>query len=447
MLFRKIMTILAVGLISTAMVFAGGSSESSATSSAPSSIDVWRISNPDENIMRAFEEVAADFEAETGIHVNYILTPTNDFHSRLVTSISAGVYPDMIIWNSSPGIEFANTGRVAPMNDVIEEVGADQFGEGVLGMFTIDDVIYEAPFMVRPGGLHARRDWLEAAGYDLTLQTDENGKYYIEGLETYEDMLEAGIKITDAANGKYGLGLGFSRMAFGDSAGYVFSVLASYGARIIDEEGNLAIDTPETRAALDYLIRVWNSGAVPAAATTWDGNSNNQFFINGDIGMVFNSNSIMAKLGETTGCKPEDLIILPLPAGPNGAWMQATPESITVFDTDAVDASKEFAKYLLRTETQLNMFEIMGFSYYSPLKAEVIADPMFDDLSQNERVLLNSGDQYVSSSFPGEPDARLSQLFSAFFYDDILSHIAVDGYNVDQLIDYMEQTASEMLFD
>ena len=263
----------------------------------------------------------------------------------------------------------------------------------------------------------------------------------------YEDLLEAGVKITDAANGKYGLGFAMSRKAFGDSAGFCFSVIASYGGRILDEEGNLDIDTPEMRAAIQYLIDVWNSGAVPSAATTWDGNSNNQFFLTGDIGIVCNSNSIMGKLNAESAVKPEQLIMLPLPKGPTGhGYQQATPESITIFETANVANAEEFVKYLLNTETQLKMFETMGFGYYSPLKKDVINNPMFADLSDNEKVLLNSGDQYISASFPGEPDARLTQLYSAFFYDDILSHIAVDGWNVDQIIDEMEKVASEMLF-
>lgn len=442
MQIRKTSFLIIVLTLSVTMIFAGGSSDSSTRS-----IDVWRITNPDENIMVAFEQAAIDFEEETGIHVNYILSPTNDFHSRLVTSVSAGIYPDVIIWNSSPGIEFSQTGMVVPMNDLIEEVGTDQFGESVLKMFSIDGVLYEAPFLIRPGGLHGRRDWLEAAGYDLTLKEDENGRLYIEDLQTYEDLLEAGIAITDAANGKYGLGFGHSRMAFGDSASYVFTILAAYGARILDDDGNIAIDSAETRAALDYLIRVWESGAVPPAATTWDGNSNNQFFISGDIGMVINSNSIMARLDETTGCRPEDLIIIPMPAGPAGAFMSGSPESITIFNTSKVEESQEFAKFLLRNDTQLKMFETMGFSYYAPLKADIISDPMFDNLSDNEKVLINGGDSYISTSYPGEPDARLSQLFSSFFYDDILSHIAIDGYDVEQLIDYMVSTATERLFD
>ncbi len=443
---KKIIAVCCVVIFASACIFAGGSSESSASSSK--SIEVWMISNPDEKIISAFDQVGADFEAETGIKVNFIRTPTNDFHSKLVTSVSAGIYPDVIIWNSAPGIEFCSTGMVEPMDGIIDSVGRDQFGEGTLSMFSVDGVLYEAPFMVRPAGLHARRDWLEAAGYDLTLQIDENGKYYIEGLETWDDIIEAGKKITDVSNGKYGLGFAHSRKAFGDSAGYAFSLIVSYDARIVDDDGNLCIDTPEMREALDMLRKIWDSGAVPAAATTWDGNSNNQFFIAGDIGMVINSNSIMGKLDETTAVKPEDLIMLPLPKGPSGkAWMQANPESITVFKTKNLESSKLFAEYLLRSDVQLKMFETMGFGYYSPLKKDVMNDPMFSSLSDNEKVLLNSGDQYVGSCFPGEPDAKLSALYASYFYDDILSRIAVDGWTTDQIIEEMEQKASEMLFE
>lgn len=440
---KKIFSLLVLIMLCVTFVFANGSSESATSNS----IEVWMISNPEEKIISAFDQIGADFTAETGIEVNYIRTPTNDFHSKLITSVSAGVYPDVIIWNSSPGIEFSSTGMVEEMDSMVDKIGRDQFGEGALKMYTSDGVLYEMPLFVRPAGLHARRDWLEAAGYDLTLKTDENGKYYVENLQTWEDILEAGKKITDSNAGKYGLGFAHSRKAFGDSAGYVFSILNSYGSRILDDDGNLCIDTPETRAALEFLIDVWNSGAVPAAATTWDGNSNNQFFIAGDIGMVINSNSIMGKLDETTAVKPEDLIILPLPEGPAGAYMQASPESITIFKTKNLEASKKFAEYLLQTDVQLKMFEIMGFGYYSPMKKDVMNSPMFDNLNSNQKVLLASGDQYIGACFPSEPDAKLSALYASYFYDDILSRIAVDNWSVDQIIEEMEQKATEMLFE
>ena len=155
------------------------------------------------------------------------------------------------------------------------------------------------------------------------------------------------------------------------------------------------------RNVIGFLRRMWESGAVPPAATTWDGSSNNNYFIGGDIGMCLNSNSIMGKLNEKTACKPENLVMIPMPEGPNGSYLQASPESITVFDTKNVAGAKEFAKYLLQTETQVEMFKTMGFGYYSPLKRSTAANPLFANLSDNQKVMMQDSRNAVGSSFPG----------------------------------------------
>lgn len=448
---KKLFAFAAVSLAAASLAFANGGAETqtsaASASKLPASIDVWCINNPSEQILKAYDDAGADFEAKTGVKVNYIRIPTNDFHTKLVTSISAGVFPDMIIWNSAPGIEFSSTGKVVPMDDVINEIGRDEFSEGTLKMFTVGGKLLEAPFMVRPAGMHARKDWLEAAGYDTTFKQDANGKYYLEGLQTWDDLIEAGKKITDAKNGKYGLGFAYTRKAFGDSAGFVFSVYASYGAKVIDDKGNLAVDSKEMRDVIAYLRRMWESGAVPPAATTWDGGSNNNYFIAGDIGICLNSNSIMGKLNDTTGCKPEDLIMIPMPSGPNGSYVEASPESITVFDTKNTAGAKEFAKYLLQTETQVEMFKTMGFGYYSPLKKSTTADPLFASLTDNQKVLMQDSINAVGPSFPGEPNAKLSALYSSFFFDDILSDIAVEGMTDEQIIADCVKRAKEALFD
>jgi len=431
-------------LLSLTSVFAEGQKEKS---SAPQSVEVWMINSPVETIIQAFDTVGMKFKEETGISVNYVRIPTNDFHTKLVTSVSAGVYPDMIIWNSTPGVEFSATGAVLPVDDIVSKIGRDQFGEGTLKMFTVSGKLLEIPLFVRPAGLHARKDWLKAAGYDTTLKTDSNGIYYYENLRTWEDLLTAAEKINDPANGKYGMGFPFSRKGFGDSASYLFSVMACYGAGLVDSKGNITIDTPEAVEALRYVKKVWDSGVVPAAATTWDGGSNNNFFIGGDIGMVYNSNSIMGKLNETTGTKPEDLMMIPFPAGPAGSYMGAGPESITIFKKKDTSASRAFAEYLLKAETQVEMFKIMGFGYYSPLKKDVMANELFSNLDDNQKVLMQDSMKAVGLSYLSEPDARLGALYSSFVFDDALSRIAVDGWSAERTAAEMAQKTKEALND
>ena len=443
MLRVKKLLILTCLLMSMYSLFAGGTSEAGSTK--PAELDVWMINNPNADIIKAFDDAAINFEAEKGVKVNYIRIPTNDFHTKLITSASAGVYPDVIIWNSLPGIEFSSTGMVEPLNNLVNEIGREKFGEGALAMFTIDENLYEAPFLVRPAGLHVRKDWLVDAGYDPTLRQDSDGTYYIEDIRTWEDVLELGKKINNPSEGKYGLGFAYSRKAFGDSAGYAFSIISSYGGHMIDDDGNVTINSPETQEALSLMKRIWESGAVPSASTTWDGGSNNQFFIGGDIGIVFNSNSIMPKLNETTPVKPEQLLMVPFPSGPAGSYMSANPESISVFKTQNLENAKEFARYMLQEETQIAMFETMGFGYYSPLRKDVMANPLFNSLSQNERVLMSDATKAIGASFPGNPDARLTALYSSYLFDDALSRIAVDGWSVEKIAKEMEKKVAEGL--
>ena len=442
---KKLIVVFSILAAVTFSVFANGADDKSA---AEKSITVWMINNPVEKIIKAFDAVAVDFENETGIKVSYIRTPTNDFHTRLVTSISAGAYPDVIIWNSQPGIEFSSTGAVVTVDDVIAQAGKEHFGAGVLQSYMIKNKIYEIPFLARPAGIHARKSWLEAAGYSTELKTDKNGNFYMEGLRTWEDIVQAGIKITKASEGKYGLGFGYSRKAFGDSAGFAFSVNASYGGRILDKNGKVAINSRETIAALRFMQNMWKSGALPAACTTWDGNSNNQFFIGGDIGIVFNSNSILAKLNDKTTVKASDVIIIPFPIGSAGrSFMEASPETISIFKTAKVNYAKQFASYLIKPDTQIKMFRTMGFGYYSPLRADVMNNAIFSSLSQNEKVFMRDTMKAVGPSFPSDADSRLTALYSSFLFDDALSRIAVDGWSPEQVADEMEKKVKEAIED
>ncbi len=440
---KSVMTFLLICL-SAMSVFAAGQQDGSGSAKK---VEVWMINSPVAEIIQAFDEVAVAFEEETGIAVEYIRIPTNDFHTKLTTSLSAGVYPDMIIWNSSPGVQFENTGLISPVDDVVDKAGRDLFGEASLRMFTVNGKLMEIPFMVRPGGIHARKDWLDAAGYDTEPKKDSNGIIYYEGLRTWEDLLQAGMAMNDPSNGKYGMGFPYSRKGFGDSASFLFSVMACYGASLVDEEGNINIDTPKAVEALSYVKKIWDSGVVPAAATTWDGGSNNQFFIGGDIGIVYNSNSIMGKLNDTTGAGPEDLLIVPFPAGPEGANLGAGPESITIFNKKDTSAARTFAEYLLKEDTQVSMFKTMGFGYYSPLKKDVMENDLFSDLDINQQVLMQDSMKVSGVNYMAEPDGRLNALYSSFIFDDALSRIAVDGWDPVRVAAEMASKVDEALND
>lgn len=412
------------------------------------SIDVWMITNPVPEIIKAFDDAAASFEASSGVKVNYIRVPTNDFHTKLVTSISAKQYPDLVIWNIHPGVEFAATGAVATVDDLVNAFGRKRFTESVLKSGAVGGKLYEIPFLTRPAGLHVRKDWMKAAGYDTTLLKDSNGTYYVKGLRTWDDVLALGVKMTDKAKGRYGMGFQMSRKGFGDSAAFALSILYSYGGSLLDASGKAGINTQQSAEAFAFIKKIWDSGAMPAAVTTWDGNGNNNYFIKGDIGMIYNSNSILAKLNDTTGTKPADVMILPYPTGPKGqSLLWSNPETMTIFKTAKLESSKKYAQYLLDTKTQVQMFKTMKFGYYSPIRSDVMADPLFDTLSDNEKVMMQDSTKIVDASYPAEPNGKIGALVNAFAMDDALSRIAVDAWTPQQVVKELEQKINEALND
>ena len=92
--------------------------------------------------------------------------------------------------------------------------------------------------------------------------------------ETWEEVLDVAKKVQEQT-GKYGYVL---RAQAGDSImGDFLPILWAHGGDIFDDEGNVTIDTPEFKAALDFYIQLGNTGTIMTkddiVAAVNDGNS------------------------------------------------------------------------------------------------------------------------------------------------------------------------------
>lgn len=107
--------------------------------------------------------------------------------------------------------------------------------------------------------------------------------------ETWEGLHEIGTKLK-AAGYPIGFALG---PAVTDGATHCYSLLWSYGGREFDEEGNIALDSPETHACLDFFRDFYND-ACAENAFSWNETGNNGAFLSGQISVTNNANTIYA---------------------------------------------------------------------------------------------------------------------------------------------------------
>ena len=199
----------------------------------------------------AITPLLADFEAATGIKVNFEAYGEDQLNQKLTTEFTAGS-SDIDVFMQRPLQE----ARVMQMNGWYEDLTAcvsdpdfdfADFAEGAVGTTTVNGVLTGVPIVTEQEVLYYRKDLLEAAG--LAVPT------------TLDELKAAAAALTDKDNEMYGF------VARGQRSPLVTqfsSFLYSNGGDWFDENRQATINTPEALAAIDlygYLVaRIWPAG-------------------------------------------------------------------------------------------------------------------------------------------------------------------------------------------
>jgi multiple sugar transport system substrate-binding protein len=208
------------------------------------------------------EEVAPEFEKQTGIKVDFTLLPVDPWRARLKTELNSG----------SSGIDIvqfspAMTGWISPHFDDQEEFVAkimardpdwdwNDFLAGSKKAASYDGRLIGIPYRITTGIMHYQKYLLDQAGITKLP-------------ETFEELRQAAIALNHPPE-RYGFGLNGRQGA----AMYTsFSPwLYSAGGDTVDfKTGEILINSPQAVAALEFWSGfVTKDKVVPPEAMTWD---------------------------------------------------------------------------------------------------------------------------------------------------------------------------------
>ena len=133
------------------------------------------------------------------------------------------------------------------------------------------------PFGASGGPLVYRKSVVQAAGFERV--PDDHAGY----LDLCRKLQKAGKPA--------GFALG---NAVGDANGFASWLLWSHGAALLDEEGNVSINSKETIAALNYLKQLYPT--FIAGTISWNDVSNNRAYSAEDISLTANGVSLYFSL-------------------------------------------------------------------------------------------------------------------------------------------------------
>lgn len=367
---KMIAIVLAAALAATLCTACGGGGASAAGSGAASStqpaaaagaLTVWVEKSFSEEVDALIDERIQAFGQEKGVDVKAEFIAATDYMTKLNAAVEAGNVPDVTLANPYKVVSYYPNNPYADVTDLVAEIDAgrpmfDALKDGT----KIEGVNYFVPFYAASSLLFLRKDLFDAKG--IALPT------------TWEELWDAAVAVSDPANGIYGLGMGCGPTDE-DCENCFRMMLWDLGGGLLDKDGKIIAGTDEgVRTMIDKYVELYEAGAIPPAATTWDSGGNNKTYLMGESAMVINVPTLYNAIKNDEQYKElfENTVVLNLPAGSADDAVFGNPSGWAIMaDAKNKETAREFIKYVSEKE---------WYDTYMDAIAPVFA-PVYKDLA------------------------------------------------------------------
>lgn len=369
---------------------------------------------------------------ERGVDVEVVMINQNETVQRVSAAIEAGTMPDALDVGRSFMDLLAIQEQLEPLDDLYAEIGESVGGwlpaaDEATNPDRVDGYRYGIPFSLGGNVLYRRADVLEPAGFTEAPAT----------WEEIADMSRAAQSPPDT----YGMGFALSNV--GD-ANVTTTMLQAWGGRVADDAGTTCtLDSPETRAFLEWITTAFNDGLFPPGATTWDGAGDNVAYQSGNAIFIANPGSVYLymrtddpELGEATRYS----------AYPAGPAMRVSPVDANLRVIPTSSNNKELATDLLKYLADPDfMKEYYYNAIYGPAAQGYADAPIFTESPVHEGLL----DLALNGTFGALPDVNnpaLSEYQTNFLTPRMIQRIVVDNVSIDDAI-AETQEACQAIYD
>jgi multiple sugar transport system substrate-binding protein len=355
-----------------------------------------------------YNELTASFEDATGATVNLIPVPENQMYNQVRLSLLSGACPyDMMETGAGGAKDYGLSGFLEPLPTPPD---IDDFFEGDVNQYSIDNELYGMPLYSDTNLLYWRTDLFEEAGLDPNRPP-----------QTYDEFREYAQRLTVDANGKRADEEGFDPnnvevwgSAFKGSQNLAstwewYNYLYAWGGDVFDEDYNITVNEPAAVDSLKWVVDNYREyGIYPPGILNFDYTEFQTLFLEGKIAMAINwpymyevvqdpeSSKVVGKVA--VGRKPMQVTH----GGNVGGW------SMNVFkDCPNQDIAVDFAKWFARPEAA-RMYAGVGIV---PVRKSVLSEVAAEEGQPWQAIQENLVDgQMVSALATGESWMPIEQV-------------------------------------
>ena len=390
---------------------------------------------------KQFNEVAE----EMGVDIEMVTVSFGDMYTKLATAVESDEVPDIMHTNFAGSAYLYGQGMLAPMDDVIETLGRDDFIATYLGVLTKDGHTWGLPDWALHTSVWYRKDlfdeygleiptnWeeFEAVAKALNIDTDGDGNIDVYGFPVplsathvaaqtyYEFLYSAGVYTVDPETGEY---------SFGDQ-----------------------IDT--ATEVLDYMINLYKE-VSPPSATEWAWSEYRNALVEGNVAMTLDMGAVVLMSQTNNPDMTANLGRFDLP-GPDG------------YKHASFGSGYAFVASNKGSEADIDMREEFLARLYTPERAaeRALSRPMFafpslysalDAYKEAETVALFQDEiGTITESFENTNwywygmenglSPLSSQIESTTFFGETLQSVALDLMSVEDAVLYIDEMLQEQV--
>jgi multiple sugar transport system substrate-binding protein len=287
--------------------------------------------------------------------------PNPEYMSKMTAAVVANAKPDTCMVVAERASDLVAMGALTDLTTRIKawprfaEYPA-QAWEGA----TVNGKTYGIPAFTFVDWMYYRKDWFAEKG--------------IAPPKTYQEFLDAAIKVTDPSKNRYGLSMRGGAGGFK----FVIDLIESWGSPIV-VDGKAAIDKKKATEAVEFYVGLLTKHKVAPASAPNDGYRQiMEAFKTGQTAMVWHHTGSLTEI--QAALKPEQFGTLPMPAGPGAHIARLTYLFNAVSNPAKLDADLAWISFWAEPEPAIAFLEETGYFPSSPKVAadeRIVKNPIY----------------------------------------------------------------------
>jgi multiple sugar transport system substrate-binding protein len=391
--------------------------------------------------LAAYRTQIANFEAlHENVTVAFERTSDEGYAPQLAAAFASGEVPNVVthLPSFATSSYWAN-GLLEPFNDVIEMIGPEKFYDGVNDIYEIDEGQYAGTSIGNSAAnmLWLRTDLMEQAGI-------------ADAPRTWDELLDAVSRMQ--GGGIYGAPLPYGRNSM--TSLIFIGVIHQAGGQVCTPDLQVAIDSPETRDALEFYRAMREF--CPPGATNYTWGDSLTAFTSGACATGIYTGRVLINAAQQNPVVAENVTCVRYPTKSTDIPHWTFNDFPSVFiprQAGNMEATKQFAAFLFDPEGYIQQLHAAP-GHVLPVLRTISNDPAYQDNEIIERyeaeVNLMSeaaanGYNLGRESADHMPNVKAGEIVNSAVIAEMVQRVVLNDEDVDQVLGETTATIEEIM--